>query len=438
MGPQLSNPILMVLILAAVGYMCIRGRIAMMLGAWFAASGWMNNLNIGSLPFLRIMAVGVAATALVAMGGGGRSMGRMLLHPRVRGCAFLVAFWVIWMLLDALYNPNPLAGAVYYNFLIYSIGPVLLMLLFVNQLKDIRELAWGFLLCEAPACWASLLTNRIGASGTTGIVQGVGGNNYLRFSYSVAIAVLIGIGMLLSTRRLLLRLLIVAAIALCSYTLVLTSARQSAIALLGGVAYLAWAARRKGGRVFVIIAVAALIVGIGWEVLANLQVSDRFLTLKWTHTEADASIREQYWEAGWQVFLKNPVMGAGLVYFPDSTDTAHNLYIDVLASQGMVGGLFFLWYLGFVFGGLRTHSSAKETREGLTWMSILISIMIFIALHSLASGSVVSEPEFFWAPLLLLQLLAMVRTEEKRKVGAFQQPVWLKPMVPQAHPRLGR
>jgi O-antigen ligase len=428
----------MLLILAAVGYMCIRGRIAMMLGAYFAASGWMNNLNIGSLPFLRIMAAGVAATALVAMGGGGRKMGRTLRHPRVRGCAFLVASWVLWMLLDVTFNSSPLAGAIYYSFLIYSISPVLLMLLFISEVKDIRELAWGFLLCEAPACWASLLTNRLGESGTTGLVQGIGGNNYLRFSYSVAIAVLIGIGLLLSTRRHLLKPFILTAITLCSYTLVLTGARQSAIALLGGVAYLAWTERRGRGRVFVVIATAALIVGIGWEVLANLQVSDRYLNLKWTHTEVDLGTRQQYWEAGWQVFLKNPIMGAGLVYFPDSTDTAHNLYIDLLASEGVVGGLFFLGYLGFVAGGLRTRSSAKGTREGLTWMSILISIVIFTAMHSFASGSVVGEPDFFWAPLLLLQLFAMERTEERRKVGAFGEPVWLEPMVPQAHPHLGR
>jgi O-antigen ligase len=162
------------------------------------------------------------------------------------------------------------------------------------------------------------------------------------------------------------------------------------------------------------------------------------LNLKWTHTEVDLGTRQQYWEAGWQVFLKNPIMGAGLVYFPDSTDTAHNLYIDLLASEGVVGGLFFLGYLGFVAGGLRTRSSAKGTREGLTWMSILISIVIFTAMHSFASGSVVGEPDFFWAPLLLLQLFAMERTEERRKVGAFGEPVWLEPMVPQAHPHLGR
>lgn len=403
----LSNPLVLAAILALIGYVLVRGRIAFAVGAFLASYSWAFNVNVGPVHMLPLLVVTLAGTAVVAVLRKGKAVGRALNDSRVRSCALLVALWVTWIGVKVVLAADPVPAAVFRLFLVHTIGPLLLILLFFDSIDDIRELAWGFLLCEFPAAWASLFAKRTGAWGQEGVVMGLGGENYLLFSFVLCQAILLGLGLTLLMQKAVPRLLCLIPVGLCAFTLFLTSARQSVIGLAISLGYLFLAVGRKRGRVLTLIAASGIVVGVAYTALLYTP-SGELMLQKWAMTRESALIREELWSKGWDAFLQHPNTGSGLFYMGDEATTAHNIYIDLLASEGLVGLLFFAGYVGFIISALRARSFVTDSlQEGRIWKAVLTSIMIFDAVHSFGSGSLMSEPEVFWVPFLLLILVAM-------------------------------
>lgn len=395
-------------ILGLLAWVFFRGKVAFALGVYLATLPWSSNVDIRNIHLQRILAVFLAGTVLIYALRRGRDIGQALTHPLVRNCFLLVTLWVIWIGIKVLQGVGTTPGTMFFFFLTNNIFPVVVMLLAVEKIDDFRQAAWGYLVAEVPAALGSLFIYRTGAWGESGIVMGLGGENYLRFSYGLAIGILLGVGLVLTSRKLLRNLLLLAMIGACAYSLVLTTARQTAVGTAVALGFFALAEGRRRGRIITMMAAAAVLAGVVYITTSLAPGASNFVTARWSTTHEAAQIREEYWDAGWEVFLQHPNTGAGLIYMVNTTNTAHNLYIDVLAAQGLVGGLFFLGFAGFIVAGLRARGSpATATPEGRTWKAAIVSIMIFTATHSFASGSVVGEPDFFWAPFLLLILVTM-------------------------------
>jgi hypothetical protein len=401
----ISNPLVLAAILAVIGYVLVRGRIAFAVGAFLASYGWAFNVNVGSVHMLPLFVATLAGTAVVAVLRKGKRVGQPLDDPRVRSCALIVALWMMWIAMRVEFTADPNQMAVFRLFLVHTVGPLLLILLFVDSIEDIRQLAWGFLLCEFPSAWASLFSKRTGAWGQQGIVMGLG-ENYLLFSFILCQAILLGLGLTLVMRKAVPKIFCLISIGLCAFTLMLTTARQSLIGLTAAVGYIFLAAGRKRGRALTIAAASAVVAAVGYAALLYTPTGDIVLQ-KWAKTPESALIREELWSRGWQAFLQHPNTGSGLFYMADDQTTAHNIYIDLLASEGLVGFLFFVVYAGFIISALGSRSLVTILPEGRIWKTTLTSIMIFDAVHSFGSGSIMSEPEVFWTPFLLLILVSL-------------------------------
>jgi O-antigen ligase len=142
-----------------------------------------------------------------------------------------------------------------------------------------------------------------------------------------------------------------------------------------------------------------LFTGLGTEVL----------DLRWKLSGTDYSVRSDYWANAFGVFSKSPLLGRGITYFPDY-DNAHNILLDLLASQGVVGFLLLLLFGCVVLQALRRKFFLAASPEVMVWKTILVSIFVFTAIHTQTSGSVVTISHFFWAPALLMQLASMRKT----------------------------
>lgn len=92
-------------------------------------------------------------------------------------------------------------------------------------------------------------------------------------------------------------------------------------------------------------------------------------------------------EDAWKVFLNNPIMGVGLGAFREATRFnvyAHNNFLELLASTGVIGFVSFYWIhflLILVFLNRIMKNKAKEMD------SLLISILITNILHDIGTIS---------------------------------------------------
>jgi O-antigen ligase len=320
---------------------------------------------------------------------------------------------------------NEIDNGIFGSFLLYSLAPIVLMLLFINEIADVREMAYGFVVCSAAAAVASLYRFSVDPLEATRLIRGLGEVNYLTYSWGLAMAVLFGVGLLVASKWKASKAAFLAMAGICGIVILMTSARQSALGLGLALAYVSWVMARPGKRVATILVLSVVCAGLVAAIFLSTDIGGRFLIPKWSRVDESAYIRQQYWIEGWNAFLQHPGTGGGLTYLPFE-DTAHNLIIDLLASQGIVGFVFLAGFATLSFNAIRSRHLRTIRAEGRIWKTILLSILLFTAIHGFASGSVMVEPEVIWGPFLLIQLAAIAEREslskEKMPSSGLQPP----------------
>ena len=114
--------------------------------------------------------------------------------------------------------------------------------------------------------------------------------------------------------------------------------------------------------------------------------------------KSSVSYRGEYWQAGINMGVKNPVSGVGLdsygvfyrAYREASaaispgvavvTDTAHNVYIDILAGIGIIGFISYLIIIALVI-----KSAIKQFRVGKSYDPVFVILIVSWACYQLQS-----------------------------------------------------
>lgn len=166
---------------------------------------------------------------------------------------------------------------------------------------------------------------------------------------------------LLTSKKMMVRVVSAVATLVTVLGVLLTGSRQGLVALItGGVVLLMFERRRmKILPVVAVLAVAALPAVQSIEVDGGLIIErrvQRFFQFFEGDYDSDTSAltRLELIKAGWRMFQDHPIIGVGLnqyrhyvVNFGGPRNTyAHNNYIEVLASTGLLG---FVLYYGVVF-----------------------------------------------------------------------------------------
>lgn len=413
----ISDPFLIAFVLAVCAFVFYQGRVAAALGGFCACANWMGNVDIGPVHIFRVFAATLLCTAGVAALRNRKAVGQCFAFPVVAPCIWLLFGWTLWIAVKVVMASSERDNDIFVSFLLYSLAPIILMLLFINEIVDVREMAYGFVLCSTAASVASLYVFSTSPVEAARLIRGFGEVNYLTFSYELAIAVLFGAGLLVASKRMASKAAFLAMAGICGIVMLMTSARQSALGLGVALAYVSWVTARRGRKVLVILALSVVCAGLVAATYLSTDIGERFLIPKWSKVDVSADIRQQYWIEGWNAFLQHPGTGGGLTYLPGE-DTAHNLIIDLLASQGMVGFLFLAGFAALTFMAVRNEPFRAMRTEMRTWKAILLSIILFTIIHSFASGSVMGLPEFIWAPFLLIQLAAIAEREARSRRDA--------------------
>jgi O-antigen ligase len=413
----ITNPLMIFALFAICAIVIYKGRVATALGGFLACASWDYNVDVGPLTMFRLLAGTLFCAAIIASLRKRTPVGRTFIASEVLRGVFLVVAWTLWIAMKAALSARQDDHDLFVSFLTFTVCATLVMLLYINDLAAICEMVRAFVLSSTAAAAISLVIflEHLGEPGNW--IRGFSEVNYLTFSWELAIAALFGLGLFLTIKPKVQKLMLLAMVSMCSLVMLMTGARQTAIALGVSLAYVAWAVRRERGKAKPVLLMVAIVIGLaaGAYLYANQAATGgAVLAEKWSVAGDDAGIRQQYWEQGWAVFLDHPIAGSGLTYLSNG-DSAHNLIIDLLASQGLVGFFFMTAFAAFTFraySGMRLNETSPEER---IWRVIFLATVLFIALHSFASGSALSEPEFFWVPFLVMQLTAIAR---RNKPGA--------------------
>lgn len=188
----------------------------------------------------------------------------------------------------------------------------------------------------------------------------------------------------------------------------LSGSRGGWVALPALATVLLWHLRRVGYRLSSLVAVVVLLVGIGTMLaLPQTGVMDRvetgvsqfnqYMEDPFEHGDTSIGARLTLWNAAWDRFMEHPVFGGGIGYsfnaylkeqvaegnyHPSivSQTMPHNVFLDTLALQGLVGiaGLSGIWgALGLVFSRAVRETETELRLLGTAGLTLLIAYGLF-------------------------------------------------------------
>jgi len=170
--------------------------------------------------------------------------------------------------------------------------------------------------------------------------------------------------------------------------------------------------------------VIAVILGVIWiggdPLVSNIESASS--ELKATQSELrEGSRRRDIWRASWRMFRANQIAGAGLGGYwaavPQYHDAsgkmtpqqAHNDYLELLASGGLIGAAIGIWFLILLIQRLRLAIRARDSlyRAGACGVTI---VAVGLAVHSLFDFGL----HITINALIFFSLLAMVATVNEK------------------------
>jgi O-antigen ligase len=156
--------------------------------------------------------------------------------------------------------------------------------------------------------------------------------------------------------------------------LVVTLTRGAWLALIGGLFAIPLVLRR---RVLFVVMAGAIVVA-GALALQNDAIRERARSIGSSlrsPSDSNVSTRLVLWDISWQVFKENPVFGVGIGDYSIeaerhlagrqvvTTVDSHNVYLQLLATRGLVGFLPFVWFWLALFRSLVDSKRYAEQHD---------------------------------------------------------------------------
>ncbi|UCG51242.1 MAG: O-antigen ligase family protein [Candidatus Latescibacterota bacterium] len=208
--------------------------------------------------------------------------------------------------------------------------------------------------------------------------------------------------------------------------LVLTLTRGAWVALFGGLTSVVFLIRRK----LVFIIAGALFISVVAIALQDVRVRKKVASIPWNDKqESDVNISTRFvlWDVSWDVIKSHPILGVGMGDFTTEAEKrlagrhvetlidSHNIYLQILATRGLVG---FLPFLYFWFVLLRSlHRARRRLREhqGFGWHFVtgVLAAAVAVLIGALTENNI-DDSEIFTAFMLLVGMAgSFARTPDR-------------------------
>ena len=222
------------------------------------------------------------------------------------------------------------------------------------------------------------------------------GSNELAAFYVIALSVVLGL--LVSMKGLRWRVYLLGCTALLGWGVSYSYSRSAYLGGLLGVAVIGLVKSRK-----LALALVAFLVVAPFILPASIQ--DRFGMIGGEQTKTDESTQKRMdlWEAAWESFKTNPILGTGYRSFPYinkyGMDT-HNMYLKALCELGIAG--FLLLFLQFLVGAgqgwrlMRGNATPFSTGLGLGLLAATAAAMFLNVFGDRSSYLAVTGHYWAW------------------------------------------
>ncbi len=235
----------------------------------------------------------------------------------------------------------------------------------------------------------------------------------------------------------------VAALLLGLLASLLSGSRGGWVALPALILLLLWHFRRVGyGQASLITAVVLTVAivsalalpqtGVTGRIDAAVMNFNQYVEDPVEHGDTSVGIRLELWRAAWNMFLEQPVFGGGIGhsfngflqdevalgnYHPDVVvqTMPHNVFLDTLALQGLVGiaGLIGIWgALGAVFVKAARERETELRMLGTAGLAVLVSYCLFGLTDSVMGYG---PPLVFFSLYSVLIVYLIVEARQKLK-----------------------
>jgi O-antigen ligase len=376
----------------------------------------------GARPLLLLLPAIVAGLLLHGVVTGAR------FGPRLPGVAVAVLVFSAAFVVSAVQAVDPSRSVTELRWLLIAVGLMVATLQHCQERRELLTVVAGALLGLAFAALHGIFqeltgdVSEIAVIVDGGVVYRIAGafghpNQYAGYLATfMPLAGAFAVGRHLEPR---LRLLGAAAFGLALFPLVFTLTRGAIAGLVVGT--LVWIAvvRPRAALAAVVVTVAA------GALFAPATLQERFEG----SSGGDVTLRSDIWGAALDIFAQRPILGAGPDNFADAYETlpsasalrsqrrllhtrellvpphAQNLYLNVLAEQGIVGVLAFLLLAGTAVTVCFRATRARDPAARAVGLGLGAGLLV-LAVHSLLEVNLFGER----AEMPLFALLAVAAT----------------------------
>jgi O-antigen ligase len=180
-------------------------------------------------------------------------------------------------------------------------------------------------------------------------------------------------------------------------------------------------AMTKSGRalrstmVALLLLVGAVGMGAVRQEAVSREIVERYTVLQRPfQTNAAGADRLEFWGSAWETFQDHPVFGIGsggwgMVWnSQDYRDFPHNIFLEILCEQGLIGGLLFsLFFFGTIHLAWRVMRHPLTTLRGKTLAVWAIGILTFAGLDAQLSGDIQTN-DYIWMASAIICVLARI------------------------------
>lgn len=327
--------------------------------------------QLETAPHLKLIRIGLCGVgALLAVVSG--------VLDRIGRGATAVAVLAVFYVAASAWSPFPLAGVLYKTIFLSSL---VFGLALGSSFKDIASFRWAMRLFGAVAVAASVLVLREYMANPSQVTRigrlAIYGINANAVGMTAAAYLVLTVFLALTERRFWSILGAAGSAVLITIILATGSRAAMAMAVVAGTAQLLpWIPKPR--RVIVPVGIVAILLVL---LSANVEVEaiERF-------TDFEKNTRAGMWAAGVRLFFQSPVIGHGWLSAGRSTANLQNVYLQVLAETGVIGGTL-LVVAAVATAKLILQGPGRVSLNERTLFYFAAGIVAGVAVHGIAESS---------------------------------------------------
>jgi len=354
--------------------------------------------------------------------GGNMSIGRIfyiltMAFATISNCIFPrkmiamekpIMLLILWAMITLLWSLDPDQTWYAIIFPVQSLFLVFVMINLIDTRKKLYITMGSWILGSLIICVMTILNFRTMSASAESIYRVNEYGNPNENSFILAYALLFA----MYIDRTKFRVLAVSMLAICLYGIMSNGSRMGMILYTVLAASFIISLWQTGKKRYSILLIPVLL-GIGIYVFQNLPRATilRFLNITNDIGNSNLAYRERIWEIAFKTLDVNPMyvfFGSGWGTFHDAIEpllrirySAHNFYLDILMTSGIVGLSIVIWYLIILFKYICKTSNK----------TVYNYLMLFIPMMSMCSTNWTSRK--WWLIMGALIFLQMIYPQKK-------------------------